>query len=261
MNDSGEKSLSGTGGWMFLVFLAVLAFHVVAILGIAIFNGWKFNGTNAASQVQNAGPAQPQPTELAKSALAETALAPAPKIEPAGSGEKDSSRRQTALEKQILSEPDDEAMAIPAPVVPEPAVAAVKKEEPVKAIASAADAAVHEKITKKVSPQAETVKKTDHSDIGLVESGPSLAMTMKSSKEKAAASAAKNAAGPILVPAKKTLTSVSGKAYGTYTVQKGDTLNKIARQFNTTLENLSRLNSIKDPNGLKYGMTIKVPGK
>lgn len=45
----------------------------------------------------------------------------------------------------------------------------------------------------------------------------------------------------------------------TYVVQPGDTISKIARQFNTTRETVLRLNGIKDANEIKSGQKLKVP--
>ncbi|HBC87224.1 MAG TPA: hypothetical protein DCZ94_09740 [Lentisphaeria bacterium] len=55
-------------------------------------------------------------------------------------------------------------------------------------------------------------------------------------------------------------TSVAG-VYEVYTVKKDDTLSKIARLYFTSTDKLVRLNSIKEPDDLKVGMTIKVPSK
>ncbi len=46
---------------------------------------------------------------------------------------------------------------------------------------------------------------------------------------------------------------------GTYTVQVGDTLNKIATRFNTTINALMRLNNITDANIVFVGQVLKVP--
>jgi peptidoglycan L-alanyl-D-glutamate endopeptidase CwlK len=44
----------------------------------------------------------------------------------------------------------------------------------------------------------------------------------------------------------------------TYTVQKGDTLEKIAKKFNTTVAALQKLNSIKNPNLIRVGQKLRV---
>lgn len=44
----------------------------------------------------------------------------------------------------------------------------------------------------------------------------------------------------------------------TYTVKKGDTLSKIAKQYNTTVQKLIELNKIKDPNKIYVGQKLKL---
>ncbi len=45
----------------------------------------------------------------------------------------------------------------------------------------------------------------------------------------------------------------------TYTVKKGDTLSKIANEFKTTVAELTKLNSILNPNLINIGQIIKLP--
>lgn len=45
-----------------------------------------------------------------------------------------------------------------------------------------------------------------------------------------------------------------------YTVQKGDTLGKIASRMGTTVEALAAINNIADPNKVSIGQNLKVPG-
>lgn len=47
---------------------------------------------------------------------------------------------------------------------------------------------------------------------------------------------------------------------GTYTVQPGDTLSSIARQFGTTYVELAALNNIANPNIIHVGQVLQVPG-
>lgn len=44
----------------------------------------------------------------------------------------------------------------------------------------------------------------------------------------------------------------------TYTVQKGDTLSKIAKKYNTTVDALQKLNNIKNPNLIRVGQKLRV---
>jgi LysM repeat protein len=57
-------------------------------------------------------------------------------------------------------------------------------------------------------------------------------------------------------------TSVTGTlpipASGTYTVQKGDSLSKIARRFGVTVAKLIELNNIADPNRIEAGQVLKL---
>jgi LysM repeat protein len=53
--------------------------------------------------------------------------------------------------------------------------------------------------------------------------------------------------------------SASSSAYQIYKVVSGDTLYKIARQFNTKPDVIAKINNISDPSKLKIGAEIKVP--
>ncbi len=69
---------------------------------------------------------------------------------------------------------------------------------------------------------------------------------------------------PVATKAVTTTTPISGTesipASGTYTVQKGDSLSKIARRFGLTVAKLISLNSdlIKDPNRIEVGWVLKL---
>ena len=52
----------------------------------------------------------------------------------------------------------------------------------------------------------------------------------------------------------------TGGATGTYTVQAGDTLGKIAVRYGTTVTALLQLNGLKNPDVLAIGQKLKVPG-
>ena len=45
-----------------------------------------------------------------------------------------------------------------------------------------------------------------------------------------------------------------------YVVQKGDSLIKIAKRYNTTYQTLAKLNNIKNPNLIRVGQKIKIKG-
>lgn len=53
--------------------------------------------------------------------------------------------------------------------------------------------------------------------------------------------------------------NVSGNAE-VYTVQRGDTLSKIANKYGTTYQKLASYNGIANPNAISVGQKIKIPG-
>lgn len=55
-------------------------------------------------------------------------------------------------------------------------------------------------------------------------------------------------------------TNTDTKTDGTYTVVAGDTLGSIAKKYNTTVDELVKLNNIKNPNLINVGQKIKIPG-
>ena len=57
-----------------------------------------------------------------------------------------------------------------------------------------------------------------------------------------------------------TAASSAGGQYESYTVQRGDTLSKIAKKYNTTVEKIMAANpSIKNKNKIYTGNTIQIP--
>src|SRR5690606_23634119 len=59
---------------------------------------------------------------------------------------------------------------------------------------------------------------------------------------------------------KSTKTTSSKSTTTTYTVKKGDTLSHIAKRFGTTVDNLVKLNNIKNPNLIYVGQKLKISG-
>lgn len=53
--------------------------------------------------------------------------------------------------------------------------------------------------------------------------------------------------------------SLFGGDYTEYTIRRGDTLSSIAVKFNTNVQNIIRLNNLKNANKIILGQTIKVP--
>lgn len=50
-----------------------------------------------------------------------------------------------------------------------------------------------------------------------------------------------------------------GSNYLNYIIKSGDTLSDIARKYNTTVEELARLNGISNANAISVGKALKIP--
>jgi len=66
---------------------------------------------------------------------------------------------------------------------------------------------------------------------------------------------------PKKAPAKETKPPAKKEEYTTYMVKKGDSLWKIAQKYKTTVDELVKLNKIKNPDLIYPGQKLKVPGK
>lgn len=54
-------------------------------------------------------------------------------------------------------------------------------------------------------------------------------------------------------------TTTTTAATATYTVQQGDTLTEIARQFGTSVDALVQANNIQNPDVLEVGQVLQIP--
>jgi LysM repeat protein len=88
--------------------------------------------------------------------------------------------------------------------------------------------------------------------------GQKLKVSGEPKKEAAATTVAISTPAP--APSVKAEAKAPAPAAASYTVSKGDTLAKIARQFNTTPTVLMAANKITDPTKLKIGAVLVIPG-
>ncbi len=65
---------------------------------------------------------------------------------------------------------------------------------------------------------------------------------------------------PVPKPAAKPVSKPAGNKGVSYTVKSGDTLSAIAAKYKTTVNDLVKINGIKDPNLIRVGQKIKLPG-
>jgi len=71
----------------------------------------------------------------------------------------------------------------------------------------------------------------------------------------------KGQAGSWINPSDNKKSSTSKTTVSTYTVKKGDTLSHIAKRYGTTVNQLVSLNNIKNPNFIRVGQKLKLPGE
>src|SRR5690554_6208159 len=69
-----------------------------------------------------------------------------------------------------------------------------------------------------------------------------------------------NASSKTKNTSKSTSSKTTSSSVTTYTVKKGDTLSHIAKRFGTTVNELVRLNNIKNPNLIYPGQKLKIKG-
>ena len=77
-------------------------------------------------------------------------------------------------------------------------------------------------------------------------------------EEEGAESVSSPAAEEEVATPSETDESVSGE-FTTHTIEAGDTLHSIANRYNTTVQNLIKINDIKDANVIVLGRELKVP--
>src|SRR5699024_6147190 len=68
----------------------------------------------------------------------------------------------------------------------------------------------------------------------------------------------KNTPGSWINPSDNKKTTKSSSSTNTHIVKKGETLSHIAKRYNTTVDNLTRINSIKNPNIIHTGQRITI---
>lgn len=65
---------------------------------------------------------------------------------------------------------------------------------------------------------------------------------------------------PVTKPNPSTGSGSTPTTNSTYTVKSGDTLSKIARQFNTTVAKIAQANKIQNVNFIRVGQKLLIPG-
>jgi LysM repeat protein len=283
MNERLKIKTSGNGGsantWI-LIFLIVIAVHLVVILGIGGFK--LLNGDKEISKDKEAVPAKdlkiPKEDYLLnlppeKNTDLEEVLNSLNKIQT--SAEPDDKEDEAPL-PQLNSKAPASQSKTPEPKLASetPAIASSAAEPLAKPIKTAIlpetsdnsyiviEGDTLRKIAAKTGVSVDVIRKKNRLDKDVVRLGQKLIIPGKSN-DKAPVSTANmqnNLKQPVNANGASSKPSVpSAGEYKTYQVGKGDTLSKIATLFHTSPEKLSKMNNIGDPRKLKMGMELKIP--
>ncbi len=266
-----ENPKPQTGGLKLMtVFIVVLALHVVVIGGISAYHIFK-RGTG-----DSAGDISKQDTNTENVDAVKPEIGPEPL-------QAEAAPAPTATDTQVT-----ENVTAPQPVSPQPAGAAVHTPtvstqapvvEPVAPVAPVQPKTSVEN-TVKTSQMEVTVNKGDslykiarqnHMTVDAIKklnglASDNLKIGQKLKVEvKGAAPAPVTAPAPTAVasvkPTPKVAAPVAAATASIYTVSKGDTLTKIAKQFKTTPSAIMSANNMTDPRKLSIGAKLKIPGQ
>lgn len=261
-----ENPKPQTGGLKLMtVFIAVLALHVLVIGGISAYHIFKRTAGDMSQQTQPADSTEAvKPEAVTPEALQADANAPAPT--PTDSQVTDTNAPTAPVADASVS----------TPVTPVAPVAPVAPVEPTHAKAPvAADTAVKtsmQEVTVKQGDSLYKIAKQNHTTVAAIKQlnslsndnlkiGQKLKVEAKGAPVAPTTSTATEVASTVKpAPVKATAKTVAASAT-VYTVSKGDTLTKIARQFKTTASAIMSANKMTDPSKLSIGAKLKIPGQ
>lgn len=268
-----ESSSPKTGGLKLVtVFIIVLALHVVVIGGISAYHFLKGTGSDVASTLK------PASTDAAAESKDATVTDTNSTATPSDATAASTPAPTPAPEEGLTTEGQAPAVSTP----PQPATTAVTPA-PVPAPAQAAPTPAPtpvaqsgvEKVpattTEYVAQKGDTLSKISHhfgmkvADLkklnGLtkdeVKIGQKFKVTLKSDAAVAAASSVP--AAPVATSAPAPAKAVVSGGDQVYTVAKGDTLTKIAKQFKTTASALMAANKLTNAGKLSIGEKLHIP--
>jgi LysM repeat protein len=249
-----ENQKPQTGGLKLMtVFIAVLALHVIAIGGISAYHYFKGSGETLAA---NDKPEVVTETVEPKDAVA-TGLE---NMENASVETKTELPSPAVTPEETLGLPPEPApthvvQSIEPPTV-QPPVVHTPAPAPVVSAGSSAE------YTVKSGDSLYKIARQNHVSVAELKAANSLSSdNLKIGQKlrvphKAGAPVIASVPAPV-APAPAVVTAVSSAM--TYTVSKGDTLTKIARQFNTTAAALMAHNNISDARKLSIGTKLMIP--
>jgi LysM repeat protein len=248
-NQQQQSPSNGGGLKLMTVFIVVLALHVLVIGGVSAYSLLKGNSEPVAQEEKK--------TETPAEATPATTETPAVDATAPVMADANAAANVAAPEAVAPVEPVISPVQNPVAEAPASPVATVTEAAPAPATSSLGSYTVAKgdtlsKIARTHGMKVAELKalngmKSDNLKIGQelkIKGGTSMAATSS-------------------VPSVKSVASVSAPAKShssaDYVVGKGDTLTKIAKQFNTTASAIMAANKIADATKLKIGMKLSIP--
>ena len=246
LDDAASDAPAKKGGLNRLstIFLVVLGLHVVVIVGISAYHLLRGNPDTGITSMD--------PMPAAEVAKAPEAAVPAPEVASTMPSPDDK-----VWQAQAPAEASAPVAAAPAPAAPVAEMAPAPAAERMHVVVKGDTLG---KIAKANGVTAAALAKANGIDGTMIRIGQKL----KIPEVAGAGTDAKPMAAPASAPAQAVAAAAAQQASspaGTYTVAAGDTLAKIAKKFGTKAETLAKLNSINDPQKLKIGQKLQVPGE
>ncbi len=252
-NQQQQGSSNGGGLKLMTVFIVVLALHVLVIGGVSAYSLLKGNTEPVALEENNAEKQEATPAAAETPALETTA----PVVAENSGTSSVIAPEATPTVAPVITSPEHSLTT--APIASAPVVEAAPKHEMssnssyhvVKGDTLSKIARMHG--MKVADLKALNGMKSDNLKIGQemkVQSGNAVVSSPVASSVKSEVASST----PAPVAAKATTTA-------SYVVGKGDTLTKIAKQYNTTPSAIMAANKLADARKLKIGMKLSIPSQ
>jgi LysM repeat protein len=248
MENENQNPNPSTGGLKLMtIFIVVLALHVLVIGGVSAYSLLKGNQETASTETKTETMDPASTTETPSVDTCAPVMA--------------ENQESAVVAPEVTQTPAE--VITPAPVV---ATTPVVESAPVVAAVTpkAVPMASSESYTVKSGDSLSKIARLHGMKVGELKHLNAMAndklkvgQTLKVSTSSAStivAAAAPAVSAPQTIPAKMTVSKSAA-----YTVSKGDTLTKIARQFGTTPSAIMAANKLTDARKLKIGMKLNIP--
>lgn len=265
-----ENPKPQTGGLKLMtVFIVVLALHVAVIGGISAYHIFKRGSGDTAGDVTqkdtNVEAAEVAKPEVGPEPLQADANTPAPTATDAqvvDTTAAQPSATTTATAPATTSVPSAQPATAVTPTAPATEVKAPATEPTVKT--SQVEVTVNKgdslyKIARQNHVTVDAIKKLNGLTSDNLKIGQRLKVEVKGAAPAAVPAVSVPTSVATVAPKAKPVAAASTATV--YTVSKGDTLTKIAKQFKTTPTAIMSANKMSDPSKLSIGAKLKIPGQ